>query len=417
MDWPADAVERRSIASLVPYARNARTHSDEQIAQLMASIREWGWTMPVLVDETGGIIAGHGRVLAAARLGIAEVPVMIARGWSEAQKQSYVIADNKLALNAGWDEKLLRIEVADLEALGFNIPLLAFSERELKALSFAPNDGLTDPDTPTEPVLNPITRRGELWRLDRHRLLCGDSTNEADVTLALDGAKPHLAVTDPPYGVDYDPNWRLDANKWKGSTVRLSKKPRGAVENDTQADWRDAWVLCPCDVIYSWSSSLFALQAAEGLIAADFVLRSQIVWNKDRLVIGRCDYHWQHEPCWYAVRKGKAGHWQGSRTESTVWHIAKQLASETGHSTQKPVECMRRPMDNNSERGEAVYDPFVGSGTTIIAAEMTGRPCHAIEINPAYVDAAIVRWQAFTGHTAVRADGVPFAARQEEAAA
>ena len=179
MDWPADAVERRPIASLVPYARNARTHSDEQVAQLMASIRQWGWTVPVLVDEAGGIIAGHGRVLAAARLGIAEVPVMIARGWSEAQKQAYVIADNKLALNAGWDEKLLRIEVADLEALGFNIPLLAFSERELKALSFAPTEGLTDPDTPTGPVPNPITRRGELWRLDRHRLLCGDATNAA----------------------------------------------------------------------------------------------------------------------------------------------------------------------------------------------------------------------------------------------
>jgi ParB-like chromosome segregation protein Spo0J len=178
MDWPADAVERRPVASLVPYARNARTHSEAQIGQIAASIREWGWTMPVLVDEVGGIIAGHGRVLAAARLGIAEVPVMIARGWSEAQKRAYVIADNKLALNAEWDEKLLRIEVADLEALGFNIPLLAFSERELQALSFAPNEGLTDPDEVPEPPKVPVTRSGDLWLLGAHVTCpkCGKDT-------------------------------------------------------------------------------------------------------------------------------------------------------------------------------------------------------------------------------------------------
>jgi DNA methylase/ParB/Sulfiredoxin domain len=201
MDWPADAVERRPVASLVPYARNARTHSDEQVAQLMASIREWGWTMPVLVDEAGGIIAGHGRVLAAARLGIAEVPVMIARGWSEAQKRAYVIADNKLALNAGWNEELLRIEVGDLAAMGFDVPLLAFSEAELKALSYAGEaDALPDDvdDIPAAPA-HIVTRPGDLWQLGRHRLICGDCRDASAVARVLAGRKINIGFTSPPY--------------------------------------------------------------------------------------------------------------------------------------------------------------------------------------------------------------------------
>lgn len=419
--WPADRVERRPVSALVPYARNARTHSENQIAQIAASIREWGWTAPVLVDEAGSIIAGHGRVLAAQRLGLVEVPVMVARGWSEAQKRAYVIADNKLAENAGWDEALLKIEIADLAAMGFDLPLVGFSERDIARLTNA-SGGLTDPDATPEPQGAVIARRGDIWVLGRHRLVCGDATAEADVALALGGIAPHLMVSDPPYGVDYDPAWRNRVRRKNGSLV--GARALGAVTNDEIADWREAYALFPGDVAYIWNGALKSAEVAESLHAAGFALRAQIVWSKEHFVIGRGDYHWQHELCWYAVRKGKPGRWAAGRDQGTVWHIgvpngwAQVREGPDGHqgihSTQKPVECMRRPIENNSSVGQAIYDPFVGSGTTIIAAEMTGRACCSIEINPAYVDIAIRRWQNFTGDNARLENGPTFAEKSEE---
>jgi DNA modification methylase len=209
-------------------------------------------------------------------------------------------------------------------------------------------------------------------------------------------------VTDPPYGVSYDPDWRNHAAR---HSSRMGNRAIGAgaigkVTNDTRADWREAWALFPGDVYYVWHSALHAGEVEASLLASGFVVRSQIIWDKTRLVIGRGDYHWQHEPCWYGVRKGKAGHWAGNRSQTTIWAIG-HLKSETGHSTQKPVECMRRPIENNSSPGQSVYEPFCGSGTTIIAAAMTGRACHAIELSPAYVDVGVKRWQDFTGEDAV----------------
>src|SRR3954452_7471015 len=204
-EWPADRVERWSLDRLVPYARNARTHSDAQVAQIAASVREWGWTVPVLVDETGMLIAGHGRVLAARKLGLAEVPVMVAYGWSEAQKRAYVLADNKLALNAGWDEALLSVELADLRAMGADLNLLGFNDNELAALLADSSVGLTDPDDVPEPLADPVSMLGDVWILGRHRLVCGDSTAAEVVAKALNGVTPNLMVTDPPYGVAYDP--------------------------------------------------------------------------------------------------------------------------------------------------------------------------------------------------------------------
>jgi DNA modification methylase len=395
--WPADQVERRATAALAPYARNARTHSEEQVGQIAASIREWGWTAPVLVDEADGIIAGHGRVLAAARLGIAEIPVMIARGWSEAQKRAYVIADNKLTDNGGWDQALLKIELDDLASMGFDLPLMGFSDGELAGLMKS-NPGLTDPDDAPEPPLEPISQVGDVWVLGRHRLVCGDATKPDDVAVALAGVKPHLMVTDPPYGVDYNANWRNERIRSDGTAI--GGRAVGKVVNDDEDDWRAAWALFPGDVAYVWHASLHAVEAAESLRAAGFEPRAQIIWTKQQFVIGRGDYQWMHEPCWYAIRKGKPGHWKGDRKQTTVWQIDKPVKSETGHSTQKPVECMQRGIENNSSPGQVVYDPFVGSGTTIIAAEMTGRSCHAIEISPAYVDVAMLRWQNFTGEKA-----------------
>jgi DNA modification methylase len=360
--------------------------------------------MPILVDETGTIIAGHGRVLAADRLGIGEVPVITARGWSEAQKQAYRIADNKLALNAGWDEQLLGIEIADLASGEFNLDLIGFTATELAKL-LGTNTGLTDPDAAPDLPVTPASCRGEVWLLGKHRLACGDATQPSDVAAALGGVVPHLMVTDPPYGVNYDPDWRNRASR-DGSLVHtIGATAIDKVENDDRPDWREAWALFSGDIAYIWHAGVFAPEVAASLRAVGLELRSQIIWNKDRLIIGRGNYHWKHEPCWYAVRKGRAGAWSGDRTQSTVWDIAHR-ASDTGHSAQKPVECMRRPIENNSSAGQAVYDPFVGSGTTIIAAEMTARACHALEINPAYIDVAIKRWQDFTGAQARReADG------------
>ncbi|HEY8576838.1 MAG TPA: site-specific DNA-methyltransferase [Devosia sp.] len=395
--WPADHVERRTVAELVPYARNARTHSAAQVDKIAASIREWGWTNPVLVDESGGIIAGHGRVLAAQKLGIEAVPVMVAIGWTEAQRRAYVLADNRLALDAGWDEDLLRTELADLGALGFDLPLTGFSAAELGKLmrSVAEGDDEFIPPVPKQPV----SRLGDVWILGEHRIICGDSTDPACVAALLADAKPHLMVTDPPYGVAYDPEWRNRAGV--STTERLGK-----VQNDHRADWREAWALFPGEVAYVWHAGIYATTVAESLLAFGFRIRSQIIWVKPRLVLSRGHYHWQHEPCWYAVRQGAQGHWQGSRDQTTIWAIdGKDEDQDTSHSTQKPVECMARAIRNNSRAGDGVYEPFSGSGTSIIAAEIEKRHCYAVELSPEYVDVAVLRWQGFTGKVAMLEEG------------
>jgi DNA modification methylase len=215
------------------------------------------------------------------------------------------------------------------------------------------------------------------------------------VDKALNGVKPHLLVSDPPYGVEYDASWRDKALGGKAGG-----RATGVVKNDDKSDWREAWALFPGDVAYVWHAGVHSPAVAESLMACTFQVRSQIIWRKSNFAIGRGDYHWQHEPCWYAVRKGAKGHWHGDRKQTTVWDIPKPAKSETGHGTQKPVECMRRPMENNSIPGNAIYEPFSGSGTTIIAGEQSGRRVLAIEMNPIYVDVAIKRWQDFTGKKA-----------------
>ncbi len=341
-EWPADRVERRPVADLVPYARNSRTHSDEQIAQIAASIKEWGWTVPILVDKDGGIIAGHGRVLAARKLGIAEVPVMVARGWTDAQKKAYVIADNQLALNAGWDKDMLKVELGELKGLDFDLALIGFSDLELGGLLADKTAGLTDPNKVPEEPAQPVTVLGDVWILGKHRIICGDSTDALVVGKVLAGVKPHLMVTDPPYGVEYDASWRNDTvQAGNGKRGAPSGRAVGKVENDSRADWSEAWALFPGDVAYIWHAALHAGTVAESLRASGFELRSQIIWSKSNFAIGRGHYHWQHEPCWYAVRG--TGHWFGDRKQTTIWQIPKPQKSETGHSTQKPVECMKRP--------------------------------------------------------------------------
>lgn len=396
----------RRAADLRPYEKNSRTHSAEQVDQIAASIREFGWTNPILVDENDLIIAGHGRLLAAAKVEMAEVPVIVLAGLTPAQRRALTVADNKLALNAGWDDALLRSELGELKAEGFDLTLTGFSDLELGALFAASTAGLTDPDAVPPVPEEPVSKPGDLWKLNGHRLLCGDSTSEADVARVLGDVRPHLMVTDPPYGVEYDPNWRNEADRANGKPYGASAV--GKVANDEKADWTETWSLFPGDVAYIWHAGRHASTVQASLEKAGFQMRSQIIWAKTRLIISRGDYHWQHEPCWYAVRKGSKGHWHGDRSQTTLWKID-HLKSDTGHGTQKPVECMRRPIENNSVAGNVVYEPFSGSGTTIIAAEQTGRRCLAIELNPAYVDVAVKRWQEFTGKQAtLAADGRTF---------
>ena len=387
------AIEYRPIGALIPYARNARTHSAAQVALIAGSIREYGFTNPVLVDGESGIIAGHGRVLAARQLGLTTVPVIELAHLTPAQKQAYILADNQLALAAGWDKDLLALEIGELNDLGIDIDGLGFDAREIDALL---RHGETDPreeETPPVPA-SPVSRIGDLWCLGPHRLICGDATDAATVARVLNGVAPHLMVTDPPYGVAYDPAWRNDIGAAK-------TRRTGKVMNDDRADWRDAWALFPGDVAYVWHGALHATTVAESLVAAGLAIRSQIIWAKERLVLSRGDYHWQHEPCWYAVRQKATGHWSGDRKQTTLWTIpGRDQDAATIHGTQKPVECMRRPILNNSAPGQAIYEPFSGSGTTLIAAETTGRICLAIELDPAYVDVAVLRWQAFTGRQA-----------------
>ena len=244
----------------------------------------------------------------------------------------------------------------------------------------------------------PRAQLGDLWALGPHRLVCGDATDPDIVALALDGRVPHMMVTDPPYGVGYDPAWRgkvIDAASGRPKAAFAL----GTVLNDDQADWRRAWHLFPGDVAYVWHSALHGDVVRASLEASRFQIRSQIIWDKGRLIISRGHYHWRHEPCWYAVRKGRTGRWAGDRKQTTVW-LMPHRRSETGHATQKPIDAMRRPMLNNSQPGDGIYDPFVGSGTTIMAAETSGRIAHAIELNPAYVAIAIARWEALTGRKA-----------------
>jgi DNA modification methylase len=397
---PADQVETRTLAAIVPYPQNARTHSDEQIELLANLMLRYGVDQPIVVDEAGVILKGHGRRLAAIKAGFETFPVVVQRGLSDDAKRALRIADNQVALLAGWDLQLMQLELGELKLHGFDLPLLGFGDAELASFIDA-NPGLTDPDeVPAEPVV-PVTRPGDVWLLGRHRLLCGDATSAADVALALGGSVPLLMVTDPPYGVDYDPKWRAEAG------VNNNRAKMGDVANDDRADWRTAWVLFRGDVAYCWHAGKHASTVQASLEAAGFEMRSQIIWAKDRFALSRGDYHWQHEPCWYAVRKGARGRWHGDRSQTTLWQIPAREDSGHGHGTQKPVECMRRPIENNSAAGDAVYDPFVGSGTTIIAAEMTGRACRALEINPAYVDVAVLRWQAFTGEQATLQGLVP----------
>jgi len=313
---PADRIEHWPIERLIPYVKNPRFHSEADVYKIAASIGQWGWTNPVLVDENGTLIAGHGRVNAAAKLKLTSIPVIVARGWSEDEKRAYRLADNELAARASWDFDLLHNELNDLRSSGFDLDLIGFEPDRLEEiLAGLGSSGLTDPDSVPEVPDQPVTRPGDVWQLGDHRVGCGDSTSAADVALVLAGSEAHLMVTDPPYGVAYDPSWRAHRGR------RAGKLAQGKVVNDDRADWRQAYALFPGDAAYVWHGAMHGDVVAAGLAACGFQLRAQIVWAKQHFTLSRGDYHWKHECCWYAVREGKTSHWTGDRTQTTVWEF------------------------------------------------------------------------------------------------
>jgi hypothetical protein len=383
---------------------NLRLHTPRNIGVIEDSMHTDGAGRSILVDQDGVTIAGAGAWEAATQAGIRRAAiietdgntlVVVKRTVTPEQRLRMALADNRATELSTWDaDRLRQLQAQAPEALQH-----LWTERELveifARLQADPAEGLTDPDL--VPDERPTTiQRCDLFALGPHRLLCGDSTDARDVSSVLGDAHPLLMVTDPPYGVGYDPTWRTRAG------VNLNPHKLGAVTNDDRADWTDAWRLFPGDVAYVWHAGLHASVVQTSLEHAGFAMRAQIIWAKDRLALSRGDYHWQHEPCWYAIRQAGTGHRTDDRTQSTLWTIPARDDDGHGHGTQKPVECMRRPMQNHLPSD--VYDPFAGSGTTLIAAEQLGRRCLAIEIEPRYVQIAIDRWEAFTGQTAVKVD-------------
>jgi site-specific DNA-methyltransferase (adenine-specific) len=422
MTNPADKVEKWNIEKLIPYARNSRTHSDEQVGQIAASIKEWGWTTPVLVDEDGGIIAGHGRTMAAKRLGLKEVPVMVARGWSDAKKRAYVLADNKLALNAGWDDAMLAIELKELGDLGFDLDLTGFSLDEINALTpLEVEPGLTDEDAVPEAPEEPVTRLGDVWILGQHRLMCGDSTSIDAVEKLMDGQKADMWLTDPPYNVDMTAkNEMLE----KAGKARKDKASFG-IANDSMSDekfrefLRDSCVtadmaLKPGAVFYIWHADSEGYNFRGAAKDAGWKVRQCLIWRKSVFAIGRSDYHWKHEPCLYGWKDGAGHFWASDRKQTTVLEFDKPSKSGE-HPTMKPVALFEYQMLNNTKGGDIVLDSFGGSGTTLIAAEKNGRIARLMELDPKYCDVIIKRWQEYTGKNAINSVcGREFKALQSE---
>ena len=406
--WLADKIEQWPTAKLLPYARNARTHSEEQVAQIAASIAEFGFTNPILAGSDGVIVAGHGRLAAAQKLGLEIVPVVVLDHLSPTQRRALVIADNRIAENAGWDDAMLRIEIAALQDDDFDLSLTGFDAdalAELMAGDEPEGEGQSDDDAVPEVAETPVSRPGDVWLLGGHRLLCGDSTLAESYERVLDGEQVDMVFTDPPYNVNY-------ANSAKD---KMRGKDR-AILNDNLGDGFYDFLLaaltptiahCRGGVYVAMSSSeLDVLQAA--FRAAGGHWSTFIIWAKNTFTLGRADYQRQYEPILYGWPEGAQRHWCGDRDQGDVWNIKKPQKNDL-HPTMKPVELVERAIRNSSRPGNAVLDPFGGSGTTLIAAEKSGRLARLIELDPKYVDVIVRRWQDWTGKRATReADGLLF---------
>jgi len=408
MNWLADKIEQWPTVKLLPYARNARTHSADQVAQIAASIAEFGFTNPILAGSDGVIVAGHGRLAAAYKLGLEVVPVVVLDHLSPTQRRALVIADNRIAENAGWDDAMLRIEIAALQDDDFDVSLTGFDAdalAELMAGDEPDGEGETDDDAVPEMSETPVSRPSDVWLLGGHRLLCGDSTVAESYDRVLDGVPVDMVFTDPPYNVNY-------ANSAKD---KMRGKDR-AILNDNLGDGFYDFLMaaltptiahCRGGIYVAMSSSeLDVLQAA--FRAAGGKWSTFIIWAKNTFTLGRADYQRQYEPILYGWPEGAQRHWCGDRDQGDVWNIKKPQKNDL-HPTMKPVELVERAIRNSSRPGNVVLDPFGGSGTTLIAAEKTGRLARLIELDPKYADVIVRRWQEWTGKQATReSDGALF---------
>jgi site-specific DNA-methyltransferase (adenine-specific) len=387
----AENIEMIGIERLIPYAKNSRTHSEEQVAQLAGSIKEFGFNNPVLIGQDDVIIAGHGRVMAARKVGLMEVPCIRLKHLTETQRKAYIIADNRLALNAGWDNELLTIELNDLLADNFALDILGFDTDELKNLldPVKPTEGLTDEDEVPEVPEEPKTKPGDIYRLGKHRLMCGDSTSIDDLEKLCDGQLVDMWLTDPPYNVAY-----------KGGTGLT-------IQNDNMGDeqfrqfLRDACVsadivMKPGAVFYIWYADVETYNFTGAVKDAGWKMSQILIWKKSSLIMGRKDYHFKHEPCLYGWKEGAAHLWASDRKQTTILEFDKP--SKNGeHPTMKPVGLFEYQMLNNTKGGDIVLDSFGGSGTTLIAAEKNGRIARIMELDPKYCDVIVKRWEDFTG--------------------
>jgi DNA modification methylase len=392
----AKSVEWLETATLIPYAKNSRTHSDAQVAQIAGSIKEFGFNNPVLIDEANGIIAGHGRVMAAQKLELQSVPCIRLAHLTETQRKAYVIADNRLALNAGWDDQMLTVELQELDAEAFDLSLLGFETDELNALlnPIKETEGLTDEDAVPEVPEEPKTKPGDIYRLGRHRLMCGDSTSIDAVEKLMDGGLADILITDPPYNVSYE----------GGTKEKLTIKNDSMGDDQFRQFLRDAFVsadmvMKPGAVFYIWYADVETFNFSAAVKDANWKLSQILVWKKDSLIMGRKDYHFIHEPCIYGWKEGAAHLWASDRKQTSVFEFKKPKKNDV-HPTMKPVELIEYQLLNNTKGADVVLDLFGGSGTTLIAAEKNGRVARLMELDPKYCDVIVKRWEDFTGQKA-----------------
>lgn len=404
-------IETRSVEALIPYAANSRTHSDAQVAQIAASIKEFGWTNPILIDGENGIIAGHGRLLAARKLGLEEVPCVMLDHLSKAQQRALVIADNQLAMNAGWDMAMLAAEIEDLKLGDFDIDLLGFDDKFLdELLDSGPTEGLTDEDAVPEVPETPKTVLGDVWVLGNHRLMCGDSTSVTAFDQLMDNAKADMIFTDPPYGMSYGGGRAAGDHALDKKTGGVKIKAHGMILNDdlqgddlialvrdaiatSSASMKEGGALYAC---FTWRTYA---EFEAGLESCGLKVKACIVWDKKSIGLGNSHYRPQHEFIFYC-----GGQWYGDKSQADVWHMSRGATGNYVHPTQKPVELVERALNNSSKAGDVVIDCFGGSGSTLIACEKTNRHARLMELDPKYCDVIIKRWQDFTGQEAVHAE-------------
>jgi DNA modification methylase len=399
-------IEYRRIADLQPYSRKLRKSDVATRNRMRGSLKEFGFRIPALIFHNI-VVDGQLRIDAAVEEGYTEIPVIVCDDWTAAQVKAFRLMANRSASWAEFDLELVALEIQELNAIDFNLDLTGFTPVEIDGFLFGEQ---TEPEESIPaPPNDAVTRLGDLWLLGSHKVLCGDATSAEAVNRLLDSVMPVAMVTDPPYGVEYDPIWR-------GLAGLGRPRQTGTVANDDRVDWSPAFKLYRGDVAYVWHAGVHAAEVAASLEAAGLRIRAQIIWSKQHFALGRGDYHWAHEPAWYCVREGKRSNWCGDRKQSTIWQVANlnpfggaREETATGHGTQKPIELMRRPLLNNTRSGDSVYDPFLGSGTTLIAAELTDRVCYGLEIDPRYVDVLVSRWEKLTGKKAtLQTDGRTF---------